>query len=691
MIQSQPSDNVGGDNNPEQTPPIPPPRHLKKNLPSLESNMLRLLFNVVKEKSVEVPALHYPKCVKTNRIVYFITGLIIFSLLFFYLESSQRILLFTPFVIFIFVGLFNLYPTDYMYRVKDSNYSMTFHQLRESIRFYNRIFVKELKGRKRVIVLVDPNDVQLVPLAFSLIQSGQEVLVLNPKECGLDTFLNWIPKLDIDVAVVSPTIYCLLQVLNYKKERKWVKMAKKILLFTPSTRTYEIMSRRITTSQWAHIPKITKVDSLGLTPTESDDEMYSFTDDETVAIVNTTGTTGTPKLVHITQAMLKNQVDSFKELLGPYLLKGRQDRIINHNTVMTLCVNCMGLTAVVPPFDLSKPASVNPKDYLAALNTFYPRFGFCSPIVWMEVIEYCSKLNKSVKKEENCISPPLEVLLCGGNTAPYSLHQKLKNFASKDGDFAALFPTYGATECLPICITNSNQLEELYSSSVDVHDITRGYCVGKVCPNVIVQIRNESQVSGGKIGEIWIGGIAVSPRYELDDFSNSNNKQVIDGILFHKTGDIGYKDENNMVWYCGRLSHTFNVKIGPDSLFIAPPCIESVFYTQYPNIRRCACVGYSPITSEKNVVIKLNQKTFRSRYNELVFKEVALVYETFDNKQIKEEKLNEFWKHTILSKASSEYSKVSIRFIHKKSLPVDKRHNSKIEMVGLAIEVNNIK
>ncbi|KAF0974005.1 hypothetical protein FDP41_006988 [Naegleria fowleri] len=317
-------------------------------------------------------------------------------------------------------------------------------------------------------------------------------------------------------------------------------------------------------------------------------------------------------------------------------------------------------------------------------------------------MEYCARMNKpnSKVKEEYSVAPPLEVLLCGGNSTPFSLHKKFRQWASKDEDSSALlFPTYGATECLPICLTNTWELEKIYETEEIQYSVSRGYCVGKECPNVTVLIRNQEKVSGGNIGEIWIGGKAVSPRYELDNTAMLQTKEIIDGVLFHKTGDIGYKDENEMVWYCGRLSQTFHVipakgdrsnKSLEEPLVIIPACIEHAFYNKFPSMRRCACVGYSPITKQTNVILKLNEKNFLSRYNELSFQEMAIVFETFGNEKIESSILEEFWNNTILSNPETpeEFSNLAIRFVQQKSLPVDNRHNSKIEMTRLALDLN---
>ncbi|EFC40675.1 AMP binding domain-containing protein [Naegleria gruberi] len=673
-----------------QQPPLPPPRDRSKQKIK-PNNVLGKLFEQVAEKDPEVPALHYPTNVKFNKFIYYLTGWTIFILLFYYLEGYQKALLFTPFLIFFALGKINLYPADYLYKINDTNNSMTFHQVRKSIRFYNRVIGNELKdkNKNRVIILVDPNDIQLVPLVFSLIQTGQEILVLNPNECGIDSFLEWIPKLNIDAVIVSPLIYLVIQAASLFKKRQFLNIAKKVLLFTPSDRAFNLLSKN--RPEWKKITKIVNVEKLQIEPEENDENLYQFDDDETVVIVNTTGTTGIPKLVHITHGMLKNQIYSFNELMRPYLIKGRQDRVINHNTVMTLCVNCMGLTAIVPPFNLASPASVNSKHYINALNVFYPRMGFCSPIVWMEVIDYCKKMNEAAGsiKEENTISPPLEVLLCGGSVAPYSLHQKLRKWASKESSEPAIFPTYGATEGLPICLTNTYELDNIYTSDSEIYSITKGYCVGKECPNITILIRNQEYVSTSNIGEIWVGGSAISPRYELDDNAMKTSKEMINGILYHKTGDIGYMDENKMLWYCGRLSHMFHIALENERKhMIAPPCIEHAFYNKYSNIRRCACVGYSPISGNDSVQLKMNEKNFTSKYNELVFKEIAIVFETFGNESISISDMEDFWRKQVLPNAPKLFTNIAIRFVQQKSLPVDRRHNSKIEMVKIATEIN---
>ncbi|KAL9653377.1 hypothetical protein ABK040_002013 [Willaertia magna] len=657
-----------------------------------QENVVKILFKVPSNKNSNL-ALIYPKSTSFSKLLYIIIGTILFIYL--YLTVQNYMLLISPTLMFL-LGIKLFYPNKYTYSLKNENLkqNMTFYQLKKSILQYETElktkFLKTTNKKNRILLLIDPNNVQLVPLTFSLVKTGQELLVLNPNEFGFDIFFNYLKILEVDAIVVSPLLYVAIQLVHYYKKREWIDLGKKkVLFFTSNEGLFRLF--RQDHKAWFRINVVEEVFPILENSSEFKEdeigEFYSYGEDETVAIVNTTGTTnstGTPKLVHITYSMLKNQIDSFSEMMAPYLLKGRQDKIINHNIVMTLCVNCMGITSIVPPFDLKKPSSVVPTEYLEAINTFYPRFGFCSPIVWIELIEHCYRKNKSLeKKSDHVLEPPLEVLLCGGSIAPFSLHRKLKKWACKDEDNIALFPTYGATECLPICLTNSFEISQLYQTEEDFYNVKRGVCVGKECPNVKVIIRNSEKVSGNcGFGEIWIGGKAVSPRYELNEEAMKETKETINNVLYHKTGDIGYKDDEQRVWYCGRLGHLFHLKTEKETIVVPPVGIEHVFYTEFELIKRCACVGYRPITSNK-----LNETQFKQQYTELEFSGIAIVFETFGKEKISDQELQSFWREKVLPN-NPEYTNVPIKFIQKDELPTDRRHNSKIEMIQIALMIN---
>jgi olefin beta-lactone synthetase len=122
---------------------------------------------------------------------------------------------------------------------------------------------------------------------------------------------------------------------------------------------------------------------------------------------------------------------------------------------------------------------------------------------------------------------------------------------------------------------------------------------------------------------------------------------------WHRTGDIGYFDEDGRFWYCGRKSHRVVTKDG--TLFTE--CVEAIANT-HPAVRRSALVGIGP-PGEQTPVLVVERKSGWLREN---------------------------WDSELMQLVRA---RVTIRsnghLLVKRRLPVDVRHNAKINREQLAI------
>jgi acyl-coenzyme A synthetase/AMP-(fatty) acid ligase len=127
-------------------------------------------------------------------------------------------------------------------------------------------------------------------------------------------------------------------------------------------------------------------------------------------------------------------------------------------------------------------------------------------------------------------------------------------------------------------------------------------------------------------------------------------------------GDVGYFDDRDRFWYCGRKSQRVETRNGP--LFSIP--VESVFDT-LPGVRRSALVGVGARGhQEPVVVIELSEHQTGARRD-------ALIASWYDL----EPRLEKLWY------ARDGYVPLKAILFHD-SLPVDVRHNAKINREGLA-------
>jgi acyl-coenzyme A synthetase/AMP-(fatty) acid ligase len=129
-----------------------------------------------------------------------------------------------------------------------------------------------------------------------------------------------------------------------------------------------------------------------------------------------------------------------------------------------------------------------------------------------------------------------------------------------------------------------------------------------------------------------------------------------DGGVWHRMGDVGYRDSSNRIWFCGRKSH--RVVLPSTTLFPIP--VEGVFNT-HPAVFRTALVG----VNKRGIVqaalcVELENKSSRS-----------------EQEQIRRELLE-------IGRAYPHTREISEILFHP-AFPVDIRHNAKIFREKLAV------
>ncbi|MCP5107109.1 MAG: AMP-binding protein [bacterium] len=162
----------------------------------------------------------------------------------------------------------------------------------------------------------------------------------------------------------------------------------------------------------------------------------------------------------------------------------------------------------------------------------------------------------------------------------------------------------------------------------------------------------------GEIGEIVVQGPWVTREYFNNEAANSLAK-IPDGETFwHRMGDVGYLDEKNRIWFCGRKSHRVTSREG--TLFTIP--CEAIF-NQHPDVRRSALVGIGSPGNQEPVIIIEAENTERIPTHEV-------------RKRLSQALLE--------LGADYPHTKNIRRVLYHPSFPVDIRHNAKIFREKLA-------
>lgn len=380
-------------------------------------------------------------------------------------------------------------------------------------------------------------------------------------------------------------------------------------------------------------------------------EPPTTTAEDPAAIIFTTGSTGPPKGVLYRHGNFNRQVD---ELRDHYAIEpGEVD--LPGFPLFALFNAAMGVTTVVPDMDPTRPAAVNPKHIVEAIRDWKVTQAFGSPALWNVVGRHCEK--KQIK-----LTTVRRVLSAGAPVPPHIL-LRMKEAIAPEGD---VHTPYGATESLPVATIAAS---EVLTETASATNVGAGTCVGRRFPGIewkVIQISDEpiatlagaEELPPGEIGELIVSGEVVTREYFTRADANALHKIHEGDRVWHRIGDVGYFDEQERFWFCGRKSHRLETPHGP---MYTVPC-ESII-NSHPHVYRSALVGIGPRGKQRPVIVVETWPEHRprgQRQRRQLIEEIKLLAARFEATQVI---------HDVL--------------LHN-SLPVDIRHNAKIFREKLA-------
>lgn len=243
---------------------------------------------------------------------------------------------------------------------------------------------------------------------------------------------------------------------------------------------------------------------------------------------------------------------------------------------------------------------------------------------------------------------------------------------------------YGATEALPVASISST---EVLSETANATEQGAGVCVGKrfegidwrvirISDGPIPTLADAEELPRGQIGELIVRGPVVTTEYVTRVEANATAKiHDIDasalGVrpptcsFWHRMGDVGYLDGQDRFWFCGRMSQRVRVNDGrgsqPRTLFTIP--CEAIF-NRHPDVFRSALVGIEESQNSRGAIVIEPRVGRMPRGKEARQRFVGQLRELGQS-----------------SDNTTEIQEILIR----KSLPVDVRHNVKINREQLAL------
>ncbi len=498
--------------------------------------------------------------------------------------------------------------------------SLSFRELAaEQNEWARRLRAKGIGKGSRVLLMVKPG-LPLIAVCFALFKIGAVPVVIDPG-MGLKSFLNCVRRSKPEYLVgISLAI--------------WV------------SRVFRKSFRSVRAKVKVGGPLDRVADGFREEAAEATQR------DDLAAVLFTSGSTGAPKGVSYEHGMFEAQVEAIR---AQYQIEpGEVD--LPMLPIFALFNPALGMTTVVPEINPSKPATVDPEKIVQAIQQCGVTNSFGSPALWARIGVYCDSHDIEL--------PSLKRILMAGAPVPPSLMKRYKRILPQ----GHVHSPYGATEVLPV---SSVMDDEVLEVAAERSARGEGTCVGEILPRVearILPLSDEAMNAAdlekalpvGEIGEIVVTGPSVTKAYDQLPEATRLSKIVDGERVWHRIGDLGYRDSEGRLWFCGRKVERVETS-------------DSVYYTD-------RCEG----------VVNVHPKVFRSaliRYEENGAVVPALVLEPFASEypKSKDEEAKLLGEVRALAAACEVTSGIRHFFLHK-GFPVDVRHNAKIHRLTLAKE-----
>jgi acyl-CoA synthetase (AMP-forming)/AMP-acid ligase II len=372
--------------------------------------------------------------------------------------------------------------------------------------------------------------------------------------------------------------------------------------------------------------------------------------DDMAAILFTSGSTGPPKGAVYTHGTFVAQVDALREMYD--IRPGEID--LPTFPLFALFAPALGMTALIPHMDFTRPGNVDPRLILGPAAEYSATTMFGSPALLNRVGRYME--SKSIKLTT------VKRIISAGAPVPAAVLERL---AAMLPDDAEIFTPYGATEALPVCSIGSR---EILGETGAMTGEGRGVCIGRPVDSIVLAIipisdepieewHDDMELPPWEVGEITVWGPQVSCSYLNRPEANLLAKiPTPEGDIWHRMGDVGYRDTDGRVWFCGRKAH--RVITSKKTLYTIT--VEGVFNT-HPAVFRTALVGIGRKGSQRPVLcVELEKKSGKRQQDQI---------------RLELLQLGNRYPHTQPIK----------NILFHPAFPVDIRHNAKIFREKLAI------
>jgi olefin beta-lactone synthetase len=581
-------------------------------------------------------------------------------------------------------------PLDYDARGRRRYRHVTFRQLDDdSDRIAFGLRDMGVVRGTRLALLVRPG-IDFVSLVFGMMKAGTVAILIDPG-MGRRNLIGCLAEAEPEGFVAIPIVHAVRVLLpgRFPKARLNVTVGRR--WFWGGLTLGQLRGG-------ADIPVCPEADSNGkqeCLPHRHDAGLVPVGPDDPAAIIFTTGSTGPPKGVLYTHGNFDAQVEQIRDFYG--IQPGEVD--LPCFPLFGLFNCAMGVTAVVPDMDPSRPAQVDPAKIIEAASDWSATQAFGSPAIWDRVGRYC--------EERGLRLPTVRRVLSAGAPIPAEVLRRTRACIHPEGE---VHTPYGATEALPVASNSArevcgtgvtgdcpnfrgensdarlidtpaakmglspsaspNTVGSLPAGTAAQTRLGAGVCVGRrfsgvrwkvirIVDGPVRSIDEIEELPAGEIGELIVAGPAVTRQYVTRVQWNALAKIPDGTAVWHRMGDSGYLDKDDRFWFCGRVAHRVLTANGP----MYPVRCEAIF-NEHPAIRRSALVGVGPAGRQRPVIVLEPHKGHMPK-----------------GRQQRQKLLDDIRQLA----ASSPLTEAIGDFLLHPGFPVDIRHNAKIFREKLAV------
>ncbi len=353
----------------------------------------------------------------------------------------------------------------------------------------------------------------------------------------------------------------------------------------------------------------------------------------------TSGSTGPAKGVVYRHHQLQAQRDVLVRLYSV----DSSDSLVAAFGPFALLGTLMGIPSVVPDMKVTSPGSLTAVALADAAASIDATLVFASPAALKNVVATSGDLSS----DQRAALEHVRLLLSAGAPVPVGT----LGAAARLVPNAEAHTPYGMTEVMPVADIGLAEIEAVGDGE--------GVCVGYPVDGVDVAISaldsegravGELTLDAGVLGEVCIRAHHMRNGYDKLWMTENEASQPAG---WHRSGDVGHLDDDGRLWIEGRIGHVITTPDGP----VTPVDIEHAV-ADLDGVDLAAVVGVGPLgTQQVVVVLRLAEGGRRP----------ALADEALADR---------------VRNVAGPVDIAAGRVVP--SVPVDKRHNSKIDRTRIA-------